>query len=335
MAASEPPSERPSKPDLNAVPAPTAFESDLGFGSVVARESRQRLLNRDGSFNVHRAGLRFWESLSAYHYLLTISWPKFFSFIVGAYLVANAIFATIYRVAGDDALSGMHGRTASARFGEAFFFSVHTLATIGYGSMTPATLLANVIVTVETLIGLVGVAVMAGISFARFARPVARILFSDRAVIAPYRGGRAFMFRIANQRSSQLIDLQAKVLLTRRRKDGSGPDREFLSLALERDRVAFFPLTWTIVHPIDEQSPLRGWTGEDVAACDAEFLILLNAFEETFSQTVHSRSSYKAGEIVWGARFRSMFEPADERGVVSVDIHKLHEIEPVAVERDR
>lgn len=324
-------SEPASPLGLTAGSPPTAAESDLGFGSVVARESRQRLLNRDGSFNVRRVGLHFWESLSAYHYLLTISWPRFFSIIVGAYLVANAIFATIYRLAGDSALTGMHGHTAAERFGEAFFFSVHTLATIGYGSMTPANLLANVIVTVETLIGLVGVAVMAGISFARFSRPVARILFSERAVIAPYRGGRAFMFRIANQRSSQLIDLQAKVMLTRRKRDGPGQDREFLTLALERDRVAFFPLTWTIVHPIDEQSPLRGWTGKDVIDCEAEFLILLNAFEETFSQTVHSRSSYKAAEIVWGARFRSMFEPADERGVLAVNIHKLHEIEPVAV----
>lgn len=321
----------PASPLGLTASSPTAAESDLGFGSVVARESRQRLLNRDGSFNVRRVGLHFWESLSAYHYLLTISWPRFFSIIVGAYLVANAIFATIYRLAGDGALTGMHGHTATERFGEAFFFSVHTLATIGYGSMTPANLLSNVIVTVETLIGLVGVAVMAGISFARFSRPVARILFSERAVIAPYRGGRAFMFRIANQRSSQLIDLQAKVMLTRRKRDGSGQDREFLSLTLERDRVAFFPLTWTIVHAIDEQSPLRGWTGQDVIECDAEFLILLNAFEETFSQTVHSRSSYKAAEIVWGARFRSMFEPADERGVLAVNIHKLHEIEPVAL----
>jgi inward rectifier potassium channel len=316
---------------LTAVPPPPPVESDLGFGSVVARESRQRLLNRDGSFNVRRVGLHFWESLSAYHYLLTISWPKFFAVIVGSYLVMNAIFATIYRLAGDAALTGMHGTTPAARFAEAFFFSVHTLATIGYGSMTPATLLSNIIVTFETLIGLVGVAVMAGISFARFSRPVARILFSNNAVIAPYRGGRAFMFRIANQRSSQLIDLQAKVLLTRRKKDGTtSTDREFLPLKLERDHVAFFPLTWTIVHPIDEQSPLRGWTGADVVECDAEFLILLNAFEETFSQTVHSRSSYKAAEIVWGAKFQSMFEPADERGVMAVDIHKLHEIERVS-----
>jgi inward rectifier potassium channel len=245
--------------------------------------------------------------------------------------LTDALFAVVYLLAGTHALAGAHATTVTARFGESFFFSVHTLATIGYGSMTPATLVANVIVTIETLIGLVGVAVMAGISFARFSRPVARILFSDRAVIAPYRGGRAFMFRIANQRSSQLIDLQAKVLLTRRKRDGTGGDREFLTLSLERDRVAFFPLTWTIVHPIDDQSPLRGWTGEEMVECDAEFLILLNAFEETFSQTVLARSSYKAAEIVWGARFLGMFEPPDERGVLAVNIHKLHDIERTAL----
>ena len=317
------------------VEAPPPLEdsrTDLGFGSVVPRETRQRLLNRDGSFNVRREGGRFWESLSAYHYLLTISWPKFLGYVVGSYLVANAIFAVIYVLAGRDALTGIHSDTVGGRFGEAFFFSVHTLATIGYGTIAPANLPANIIVTMETLIGLVGVAVVAGISFARFSRPVAKLLFSENAVIAPYRGGRAFMFRIVNQRSNQLVDLRATVLLNRRKRDGAHHnDREFIPLRLERDHVVFFPLAWTIVHPIDDESPLRGWTGTDLVECDVEFLILLNGFEETFSQTVHARSSYRADEIVWGARFASMFNPTDEDGVLSVDIRKLHDIERVAV----
>ncbi|HKR63986.1 MAG TPA: potassium transporter, partial [Thermoanaerobaculia bacterium] len=169
-------------------------------------------------------------------------------------------------------------------------------------------------------------------SFARFARPVARIRFSRNAVIAPYRGGRAFMFRIVNQRSSQLVDLQAKVLLSRRKRDGvTASDREFIALELEREGVVFFPLAWTIVHPITDKSPLRDWTGEDLVECDAEFLILLNGFEETFSQTVHTRSSYKAADVVWGGRFRSMFNPPREDGTISVDIRKLDEIDRVAV----
>jgi inward rectifier potassium channel len=305
-------------------------DADLGFGAVVARESRQRLLNRDGTFNVRREGLRFWESLSAYHYLLTISWPKFFGFVIAGFLTTNAFFATLYALAGEKALNGTHANTIEGRFLEEFFFSVHTLATIGYGTIAPATLLANIIVTMETLVGLVSVAVMAGISFARFSRPVANVLFSDNAVIAPYRGGRAFMFRLVNRRSNQLVDLEVKVMLSRRKRD-SPTDREFIALKLERDRVSFFPLSWTVVHPIDADSPLRDWTGEDVAECDAEFLILLNGFDETFSQTVHTRSSYKADEIVWGARFASMFQPKDERGTISVDIRKIHDIERTGV----
>jgi inward rectifier potassium channel len=315
-------------------PAPTVrqadADADLGFGAVVARESRQRLLNRDGTFNVRREGLRFWESLSAYHYLLTISWPKFFSFVVAAFLATNAFFAVLYVLAGDGALNGTHANTIPGRFVEEFFFSVHTLATIGYGTIAPATLVANIIVTIETLVGLVSVAVMAGISFARFSRPVANVLFSRNAVIAPYRGGRAFMFRLVNLRSNQLVDLDIKVMLSRRKRE-SANDREFLPLALERDRVSFFPLSWTVVHPIDADSPLSRWTGEDVAECDAEFLILLNGFDETFSQTVHTRTSYKADEIVWGARFTSMFQPKDEKGTISVDIRKLHDIERAGV----
>jgi inward rectifier potassium channel len=306
--------------------------NDLGFGAVVTRESRRRLLNRDGTFNVRRTGLRFWQSLSAYHYLLTISWPRFLGWVVASYLAANAVFASVYVMAGDGALAGTHGGSLGRRFVEDFFFSVHTLATIGYGSISPKSLAANIIVTFETLIGLVGVAVMAGISFARFSRPVANILYSRNALIAPYRGGRGFMFRIVNRRSSQIIDLSARVLLSRRKRDGAtSNDREFIALRLERDSVAFFPLAWTIVHPIDADSPIAGWTSEDVMECDAEFLVLLNGFEETFSQTVHARSSYKATEIVWGAKFITMFNPPDPDGEVSVDIRKLHDIERVSL----
>jgi inward rectifier potassium channel len=306
-------------------------DADLGFGSVVARESRKRLLNRDGTFNVRREGLRFWESLSAYHFLLTMSWPKFFSVIVGAYLAANAAFAAIYVALGDGTLSGVHSTTLGGRFTEAFFFSVHTLATIGYGTVTPLSLIANIVVTIETLIGLVGVAVMAGISFARFSRPVAGIVFSRNAVIAPYRGGRAFMFRIVNPRSKQLVQLETKVLLSRKKRGGAAAnDREFLNLKLERESVVFFPLSWTIVHPIDKDSPLADWNGEELMECDAEFLVLLNAFDETFSQTVHTRSSYKAGEIIWGAKFSSMFNPTRSDGDISVDIRKLHDFERVS-----
>jgi inward rectifier potassium channel len=301
--------------------------ADLGFGTVVTRESRRRLLNRDGSFNVHRDGLRFWESLSAYHYFLTMSWTKFLGWIIGAYIIVNALFATVYVLLGSAALHG-----GKHDFASAFFFSIHTLATIGYGNVSPVSFAANVVVAVESLVGLIGFAIVYGFVFARFARPTACIRFSAKAVIAPYKDGRAFMFRIVNQRESQIVNLGATVLLSRRKKGGvTRVDREFVQLKLERESVVFFPLAWTIVHPIDAESPLRHWTAADLMDCDAEFLILLNGFDETFSQTVHTRSSYAASEVVWGARFRSMFNPPEEDGTITVDIRKLHEIEQVPI----
>ena len=306
---------------------------DLGFGSVVARESRKRLLNRDGTFNVRREGLRFWESLSFYHYLLTITWPKFLGYVAVAYLATNVLFAGAFILCGADALTVFHGEPLEHRFLSAFFFSVQTLATIGYGTTAPSNLAANLVVTVEALCGLLGLSIVAGIMFARFSRPVARIVFSRNAVIAPYRDITAFMFRIVNQKSAELVEMHAIVLLTRRKKGGAENDREFLPLRLERESVVFFPLTWTVVHPIDEASPLYGMTEETLGECDSEFLVLLNGFDETFSQTVHTRSSYKPNEVLWGAKFASTFDPPHPDGTLSVNIRRLHEVERVSMPR--
>jgi inward rectifier potassium channel len=315
--------------DLRPVPTDDP-NLDLGFGSVVARDSRKRLLNRDGTFNVRREGLGYWEALSTYHYFLTISWPKFLGYVAGAYVVLNALFAIAFVACGAGALTGFTNEAPMERFTRAFFFSVHTLATIGYGNIVPVTFAANLMVALESLVGLLGFSIIAGIMFARFARPRAEIAFSNVAVVAPYRGKTALMFRIVNKKRNEIVEMEAKVLLARRNRGGQVTDREFIPLKLERERVVFFPLAWTIVHPIDETSPLNGCSPNDLRALDAELLILLNGFDETFSQTVHTRSSYKVDEIVWGAKFRNMFNPLDPDGTVSVDIRKLHEVEPVA-----
>lgn len=316
---------------MSSIPPQQDPNLDLGFGSVVARDSRRRLLNRDGTFNVRRRGLGFWESLSTYHYFLTISWRLFLSYVTVAYLFSNALFAVLYVMEGSHTLSGFENETMMERFVQAFFFSVHTLATIGYGNIVPATFAANVIVTIESLVGLLGFSFIAGIVFARFARPVARIVFSEQAVIAPYRDITAFMFRVVNQKSNQIVEMEAKVILARRKRDGDAGEREFTALKLERDRVTFFPLTWTVVHPIDRESPLWGKTAADLLKHDAEFLILLNGFDETFSQTVHTRSSYKSDEVVWGAKFSSVFVAPDDDGTIGVDIRKVHDIDPAAL----
>ncbi len=312
---------------------------DLGFGTVVSRESQQRLLNRDGSFNVERRGLGFWRSFSLYHALLTISWSHFFLIFVGWYFVANALFALAYLACGPKALGGATLGLENHPFLRAFFFSVETLSTIGYGNVTPEGVAANMVVTVEALAGLGGFALVTGLLFARFSRPTAQILFSRHAVVAPYRDLTALEFRVANARSNELIEISAKVMLSRFEDVDGSRTRRYYPLALERDSVVFLPLTWTVVHPIDDASPLHGETAESLRSSQAEFLVLLKAFDEIFSTIVQTRASYTMDEVVWGARFANAFmasaaekfaDRGRKTGKVAVDMRLFDKIEPAA-----
>jgi len=302
---------------------------DLGFGTEVAKGTRRRLLNRDGSFNVVRDGLNPLSSMSLYHWLLTISWPKFLAFITGSYVAINTLFAFAFLLLGTDALQSSAGSFARQPFYRAFFFSVDTFATIGYGNITPVGVVANTLVTIEALLNIVGVALATGVIFARFSRPSTRIIYSRNAIVAPYRDKMALEFRIANARSSQLIDVQIQAILTKIEQVGGSAVRKFYELSLERNRVVFFPLSWTVVHPIDSASPMWGLTHSDLVNGDAELLVLLIGTDETVSQTVHSRSSYQADEIVWGAKFANMFMRTEAEGIIGMNLSRIHDIELV------
>lgn len=299
---------------------------DLGFGRIVSERSRERLLNPDGTFNVRRTGLRFWSSFSVYHAFLTMPWWHFAMIFFCGYLTANTFFAVAFLLCGHEALAGPDVGSFGGMFWRAFFFSVQTSATIGYGQLHPVGLAANLIVTLESLFSLAVYALGTGLLFSRFARPNISILFSRNAVIAPYRDIQAFEFRIANGRSNQIIELEAKVLFTRFEREGDQRVRRYYLLPLERQKVVFFPLSWTIVHPIDSNSPLRDINSKDLIEGSAEFLVLLSGIDETFSQTVHTRSSYRAADIVCNARFVSIFQ-VNEQGTVEVAVDRLHEIE--------
>jgi inward rectifier potassium channel len=309
-----------ASPELQPVDEP----KDLGFGSVVGGFDEQRLLNRDGTFNSRRRGLPFLASLSVYHHLLSISWARFLAIITGGYLSVNTLFALAYLACGPDSLIGAAPTTTAGPFWRAFFFSVETVATIGYGNIAPNGMAAHLVMTSESLVGLFIFALVAGILFARFSRPTAAVMFSTCAVVAPYRGKTAFMFRTTNARTNQLVELEAKVLFSRI----EGSVRTYDQLTLERTRVVFFPLSWTIVHPIDDKSPMFGMTHQEMEAKDAEFMILIAGVDETFSQTVHARSSYKPEEIVFGHRFVNIYNPIDSNGIVSIDVRKLSDTEP-------
>ncbi|HET9634984.1 MAG TPA: ion channel [Gemmatimonadaceae bacterium] len=302
---------------------------DLGFGTEVARGTRRRLLNRDGSFNVSLEGLNPLTSLGLYQWLLRISWPEFLLFICLYYLSVNAVFAGAYLLCGVDALQTSTGQFANQPLYRAFFFSIDTFATIGYGNIYPVGVPANALVSVEALLSIVSIALVTGVIFARFSRPSARIIYSRNAVVAPYRGRTALEFRIANARSSQLIDVQVQAILTKVEPTPNGSTvRRFYELALERQRVVFFPLSWTVVHPIEANSPMWGLTHQDLLAAEAELLVLLIATDETISATVHSRSSYQADEIVWGAKFANMFLRSESEGIIGMNLDRIHEIEP-------
>jgi Inward rectifier potassium channel. len=300
---------------------------DLGFGSIVAGKSRQRLLNADGSFNVTRTGLSFLTSLNLYHTLLTMSWRVFLSLILLLFFLSNIIFGLFYSTLGAEALVDTSGDASMTLFVRGFFFSVQTFATIGYGTIHPVGIVANLVVTVESYYSLLANALITGVVFARFARPTARIVFSEKAVIAPYRKITGLMFRIVNGRNNQLIDVKASVMFSRFVNVKGKPERRFDFLDLERESVAFFPLSWTVVHPIDEDSPLFGMSERDIQDADAEVLVLLSATDETFAQVVHSRSSYKPRQIAFGYKFASIYNKTSEGEPISINVRKLSQLE--------
>jgi inward rectifier potassium channel len=300
---------------------------DLGFGSRILEREQTRFLNRDGSFNVVRLGLPWWRSLNLYHTLVTCSWWSFYGMLAALYLAVNLLFALGYLACGPDALAGANSITLRDRFFDAFFFSVQTIATIGYGALSPRGLAANVLVALEALMGLLGVALATGLSFARFARPQAMLRFADKAVVAPYKDGWGFMFRLVNVRSSQLVEVQATVVLSHMVKGADGRrTRKFSPLALEREKVMFFPLHWTVVHPITAESPMAGLDSLALIEGQAEIFILMTAFDEASSQAVHARTSYRADEIAFGMRYRDIFVGGGDKP--AIDISLLGEVVP-------
>jgi inward rectifier potassium channel len=301
---------------------------DLGFGETVARNERKRLLNHDGTFSSGRYGESLLRSVPIYEHLTAISWRKFYLLTLVAYLAISLFFATVYFALGPDTIAGLVGSSELDRFAQSFFFSVHTVTTVGYGSLSPATTAANFVVALEALVGMAGFALLAALLFARLSRPVADIRFSGDAIVAPFRDMTGLMFRIVNGSRGELADVSVRVIFSW--LDGQGEDRRrrFETLELERTHVTFFPLTWTVVHPIDGHSPLQGWDAARMAAAHAEILIQVAGFAEVYSQIVRARTSYVAEEVQFGARFTSILEET-ESGGGQVDIRRIGEVERI------
>lgn len=287
----------------------------------------KRAINRDGQFNVRRTGVT-WREFHPYLYLINATWPVFIGLVVLGFLLANLVFGSLYMWIGIEHLQGAGAASTWAQFWNAFFFSAHTLTTVGYGNIYPSGPGANTIAMVEALLGLLSFAIATGLVFGRFSRPSARIGFSKTLLVAPYMGGRSLQFRIVNRRSNNLIDLNAQLLLMTVDQANGTLQRKFARLALEREQVLFFPLTWTVVHPLTEDSPLYGKSAQDLERLQAEILIMIRAFDDTFGQTVQVRYSYRYDEITWGAKFAPAFE-VEPNGDLRLEVNKVGSIEPV------
>ncbi|MCX6186137.1 MAG: ion channel [Bacteroidetes bacterium] len=295
-------------------------QRNTGFGSQ-AQTQGNRLVNHDGSFNIIRKGLTFNNRFNPFHDLILMSWTRFNLVILAFYLTVNIIFASIYYYIGIEHLGGVIGENELDKFFEAFFFSTQTFTTVGFGRINPIGYMASSVAAIESLIGLMTFALATGLLYGKFSRPNAKLVHSDKVIIAPFHGETAVMLRIANARDNQLIECKARMMLSFIEKETS--IRRFLALRLEYDKVSALSLSWTIVHPIDENSPLYGLSLQDMLDIEAELIFAFKGFDDTYSQTVHHRYSYSANEIVFGAKFIPMFERADDGQATILHFDKI------------
>jgi len=331
----------PPSTETDATPPPATEPADLGFGKVVAQTVRGRFLNRDGRPNSLKYGLGAQRAARFYLAALETSWPAFFAWMFGVLLLVNGFFALTYLALGAGALRGTEQMGLDDPFLAAFTFSVGVFTTTGTGVMHAYGPTANWLANLESFVGPIALVVAFGLLIARLTRPRMRLGFSDSAIVAPYEGGRAVMFRIVNLQPGELSDVQMRVNLARFEDFGGVRERTFHELVLERSSVEFFTLHWTVVHPITADSPLAGVTPESLADSQAEFLVFASALEETFSTRVSTRSSYQWDELRWDVKFASIFANGPD-GVIAIDVERLSRTErlddgatrtPAAIER--
>jgi inward rectifier potassium channel len=296
--------------------------NDLGLGTKVMSSS-QRIVSKEGKFNIERRGVPFYESFSLYHYLISISWLKFCLLILSGFIIVNTFFALLYLAGGVENFQGIETTNTFDRFINEFFFSTQTFTTVGYGRINPVGIYSNIISSVEALSGLLSLALATGLLYGRFSRPVAKIMYSEKAIISPFREVNAFQFRIANLRNDHdMIDVETEVIFSKVENDR----RRFFNLSLEYKKISFFSASWTVNHIIDEDSPLSGITEEKMKEADAEFLILIKGYDNTFAQFVNSRYSYRYDEIIWGGKFKNIYGISED-GKAIVELDKLSEYE--------
>lgn len=299
---------------------------DPGFGQKYADATR-RIINKDGSFNVIREGTVLGYK-NLYDNLINMRVSYFLLWIAAIYFSANLFFGMLFMINGVENLTGRETFGIWDAFMKCSFFSIQTFTTVGYGAISPQGNGANLLSALVALTGSVYFALVTGLIYGRFSKPVSKLIFSKKAIIAPFNDGKALMFRLANRRPNVLMNMHAEVLLIMQEKDGEVQRRTFYNLDLQLERIQFLPLSWTVVHPITEDSPLHNVSFEEMKRRGAEVLILISGFDDTFNHEVHARFSYVTSEMEYGARFEPAFN-INQSGEVKMDIQDIHKFEKI------
>lgn len=300
---------------------------ELGFGTNTW-ENSQRFMNKDGSANVKRIGISGISASDLFHKLTTMKWGRFMLIVFSGYFIANILFAFLYYWTGIENLGLNPTGNFLHDYFEAFFFSTQCFTTVGFGRVNPTSTLTNIIASIESFSGLMAAALGTGLLYGRFSRPRAEIIKSDSILYSPYQNGvNAIMFRIASVRKfSTLVENQISVSIGFNQQEGDTLRRKFFNLALELDKINFLTTSWTIVHPITEDSPIYGMSHEQLLKSRAEFIVLFKGYEETNSQAVYEKFSYFIDELVWGAKFSKIIAPDDE-GISTLHIGRISDFE--------
>jgi len=315
---------RSRRPDLKNI-------DNSGFGTNSNAEG-VRLTNKDGTTNLRKTGLAYWEHISVYHTLLRMSRAKFMLFVLSFYTAINLFFASVYFMVGVDHLIGTDPANGLfTQFMDAFFFSSQTLTTVGYGHVAPTGMLTNAVASVESLLGILIFAVVTGLMYGRFARPRAYLQFSGNMLVSPYKGARALMMRVASYKNNYLTDAEAQATVAMHVEEEGTRVTRFYPLKLEISKINSLALSWTIVHALDDQSPLYAFTEEDFTTNRVEVIIAVKAFDDHFSNIVQQRSSYTYHELVYGARFLPMFHRAESGLETIMELDKINEYEKVTL----
>jgi len=298
--------------------------NDTGFGNN-ANDYGGRFVNRDGSFNLRKEGIPFWDKFSLYHSMLNLPTWKFIAIIVIFYFSINLLYTLIYWFIGADQFLGMVANSGWAKFKELFFFSTETFTTVGYGRVNPAGDGANLVAAIESMNGFLSFALATGLIYGRFSKPKAYLVFSERALISPYKGIKGLMFRFASYKDHHnLTNVEIKVNVGLTLIEDDNPVFKFYDLDLERSKVDSLPMNWTVVHPIDEKSPLTGLSFEDMKTSDLEIYVLVRGFDDVYSNNVLQRTSYTYEEIIFNRKFVQMYRESDNGKTTILELHKLN-----------